>query len=124
MKKLIFHPILSVVVSAFLNIASGIIASAFVVQITVNNSIQWRNWKQADTLWIVFLYLVILFIFHLWKWNVLHNVEKFADDEYSKGYIRSELLPAYCNKLASDLKAGKSTTETQDISAFIKESFK
>ncbi len=99
---------------------SGILCSAFVAEITINNALDWASFYKASSFWFIIVYSILLYLYNRFIYRFEKNILNFLDDNYCLAYIRRECLPEIVNKYKQDIKSGKQPNEFIDIKKELK----
>jgi len=113
-------PLLKTIIFFLSVLISGILASSFVTEITVNGKIVWAKFYSVLSFYLILSYLILLYLYN--KLLYEHEIEqkKFLEKDYVQSYIMSECLPELAERYKRDLKDGKSQGELIDIQKEIK----
>jgi len=89
------------------NILAAILAGIFVVEITVNNSIDWKLFYKTKSFYALIILTVIIFWYNKSSFNYEREIQKFIDKEYCIAYMRSKCLPEAAKQYRKLIKEGK-----------------
>ena len=93
-KKLAEVPETRLLVSIITTLIAGVLASAFVVDITVDGKIHWAETAHSRTFYFLMAFAAIWLVLQLVFLDHDRDVAKFADDEHCLAYVRKMQLEA------------------------------
>lgn len=106
-KRLEKSPIFETLIFSFSVILSGVLASAFVTELTVDNEVQWENAFKIGPTYFIGFYIVVIYYYNKFLYDERVEINKFKDDFYLLAYMRKELLPDIVMDFKKDIQAGK-----------------
>jgi len=116
-KRLAEIPVARLLASLITTLTAGVLASAFVVDITVDGKIHWAETSSSRTFYLLVAFVVVWLALQLVFLDHDRDVVKFADDEHCLAYARKMQLEA----VAADLKSNPSHAVTIDLTAMMKQ---
>lgn len=96
-------------------ILSGVLCSAFITEITLENELHWSMFYTKITFWLIILYCIIVYLYNRFVYKLETDILNFLDDNYCLAYMRKECLPELVEKYKEDVRLGKKSKELIDI---------
>lgn len=103
------------------NLASGVVCGAFVNEITTASGLAWSSFYQKTSFYGLVLLGIFLVIFNRSVYARDRDVTRFADVDYCRAYMRSQLLPELADRYKKDIRTGsggeirRATNELKDF---------
>lgn len=114
------NPIAKTIVFAVSVVLSGVLASAFVSDISFSDGLHWGEFYKKRTFWLIVIYLIIVGIYNYFIYQIDVSVEKFIDKDYSRAYIFRACLPDFVEKCREEINSGKGLEGVKNLNDFLK----
>lgn len=114
------HPIAKTIVFAVSVVLSGILASAFVTDISYNDGLHWGEFYKKGTFWLIVIYVIIVGVYNYFIYQIDVSVEKFIDKNYSRAYIFRACLPDFVEKCKEEINSGIGLEGVKNLNEFLK----
>jgi hypothetical protein len=88
-------------------VASGVLASAFVVEISTPEGVHWSRTYQVPTFYALIGLAVTVVFYSRALYRHETAIERFRDDSYCKAYMRSQCLPEAAERYKKLIRAGE-----------------
>ena len=88
-------------------VASGVLCSAFIVEISDSSGLHWSRCLQAPTFYALIGLSILVFLHTRAIYQHETSVERFLDDSYCKAYMRSQCLPEAAQKYKELIRSGQ-----------------
>ena len=113
------NPIAKTIVFAISVVQSGILASAFVSEISHPDGLHWSEFYSKWSFWLILIYLVIVGIYNYFIYQIDVSVEKFMNKEYSRAYLFRACLPDFVEKCREEIKNGSGLEGVKNLNEFL-----
>lgn len=87
-------------------VASGVLASAFVVEISTPEGLHWSRTAHAPSFYALIGLAVVVFLYSRALYRHETAVDRFRDDTYCKAYMRSQCLPEAAQRYKKLIRDG------------------
>ncbi|MBU4639422.1 hypothetical protein [Bacillus toyonensis] len=101
-------PLIETVIFAASVIVSGVLCGSFVNELTVDNKVQWQNTFKISPTYFILFYLMCVYIYNKFMFNVRRRVKNFASEEFLSAYVKSQLLPEIVADFKKSIRKGES----------------
>lgn len=107
LKRTVFQsPALKTFFSALSLVATGVLASAFVVEINTPTGLVWSNFYRAKSFYGLFVLFLLLFFYNRALYEFETDVDRFLDKDYCTAYMRSQCLPEAAERYRQAIRTG------------------
>ena len=90
----------------FSTVLAGILASAFVVEISPSNVLNWEQFYKTRSFYGIVVLAIFLYIYNRASYLHEKNMMKFQDRDYCITYMRSKCLPELAEKTRRNIREG------------------
>jgi len=113
-------PIAKTIVFAISVVLSGVLASAFVTEISYEDGLHWSEFYKKGAFWLIILYLIVVGIYNYFIYQLDISVEKFRDKDYSRAYVFRACLPDFVDKCKEEINNGTGLSGVKSLNEFLK----
>ena len=114
------NPIAKTIVFAISVVLSGVLASAFVTEISYEDGLHWSEFYKKGAFWLIILYLIVVGIYNYFIYQLDISVEKFRDKDYSRAYVFRACLPDFVDKCKEEINNGTGLSGVKSLNEFLK----
>lgn len=99
-------PLIKTLIFAISTIISGVLAAAFIFEISPLGKINWALSYRVTSFYLIIFWVIIIAIYNYLVFKKETDILKFKDEEYCMAYIRSQCLPEIASKYRESVKIG------------------
>ncbi len=116
---IITSPLIKTIIFVFSTIVSGILAAAFIFEISPSGKINWTLYYRVSSFYLIIFWVILIAVYNYIIYKREIDILRFKDEEYCIAYIRSQCLPEIASKYRELVKSGN-MRELKDIVVEIK----
>jgi hypothetical protein len=107
LKGLILNsPLFKTLIFGISTILSGVLASAFVVEISPSSELKWETFYRTRSFYGLVGLLILLYVYNRAAYAYEINMLRFQDRDYCIAYIRSKCLPELAERTRRNIREG------------------
>lgn len=106
-KKAVFEsPGWKTLFSVLFPIIAGVLASAFVVDISGPAGLEWRSFYHSTSFYILLFLVLIMLVYNSSLYRYERDIRRFLDTDYCTAYMVSECLPELAERTKQEIRQG------------------